>query len=81
MVSYFYFIDEMEQDIYASQEKDLRLVYEAMGLKKSIGLTNAINISKNNSVVTALKANDREIAINGVASLNSIVKKLEKLMV
>jgi len=76
VVNYFYSIDEMKQDVYASQEKDLRLVYtEAMGLKKTIGLTNAINISKNNSVVTALKTNDREVAINGIASISKDFKE------
>jgi len=44
---------------------------EAMDCKKSIGLTNAINIAKNYYVIESLKSNDRELAIRG---LNEVAK-------
>ena len=71
LVNYFYSIADMEQDVYKTQSKNLRSLYsEAFTSKKNIGLTNAINISKNYSVVNALKENDREIAINGLSSIS-----------
>ena len=75
MMNYFYSIDEMKSDVYTAQKKSLHLVYnEAIGLKENIGLTNAINISKNYAVVRALKEDDREIAINGLASVSKEFK-------
>jgi len=70
IANYFYTAEGIEKDLYKSQDKSLRLVFnEAMDLKKTIGLTNAINISKNNSVITALRENNRALAIKGVASI------------
>ena len=76
IINYFYSIDEMKDDVYTSQKKSLHLVYnEAMDLKENIGLTNAINISKNYAVVRALREKDREIAINGIASVSKEFKE------
>jgi len=75
MVNYFYSITEMKKDVYTSEAKALRSVYrEAIGGKESIGLTNAINLSKNYSVVRALKENDRAIAVSGLKSISSEFK-------
>ncbi len=75
VVNYFYSIDEMKDDTYATQEKSLRSVYnEALSSKYSIGLTNAINIAKNYSVVRALKENDRAVAIKGVKTISQEFK-------
>lgn len=75
MVNYFYSIAEMKKDVYTSEAKALRSVYkEAIGGKESIGLTNAINLSKNYSVVRALKENDRSIAVSGLKSISSEFK-------
>jgi len=66
----FFSIEKIKDNVYSSQAKSLRLVYkEAIGLKENIGITNAINLSKNYSVVRALKENDRTIAINGLSSV------------
>jgi len=74
--NYFYSISEIENDVYISQEKSLRLVYnEAINLKENIGITNAINISKSYAVVRALKENNRSIAINGLASVSKEFKE------
>ncbi|MEA2098497.1 MAG: methyl-accepting chemotaxis protein [Campylobacterota bacterium] len=69
-MNYFYSIDEMKDDVYKTQSDSLRSVYrESIKGKESIGLTNAINISKNYDVVRALKENNRDIAIVGLGSI------------
>ncbi|MEA3371945.1 MAG: methyl-accepting chemotaxis protein [Campylobacterota bacterium] len=76
IINYFYSINEMKDETYISQENSLRTVYkEAINGKYSIGLTNAINISKNYDVVRALKGNNREIAISGLNSLSKEFKE------
>ncbi|MEN8303258.1 MAG: methyl-accepting chemotaxis protein [Campylobacterota bacterium] len=76
MLNYYYSVDEMKNETYTTQENSLRTVYkEAINGKYSIGITNAINISKNYDVVRALKENDREIAISG---LNAISKEFKE---
>ncbi len=75
VVNYFYSIDEMKADVYTSESKSLRLTYsEAIKGKENIGITNAINISKNYDVVRALKDNNRTIAINGLSSVSKDFK-------
>ena len=68
IVNYFFSINEMKYDVYESQSNALRSVYkESMKSKENIGLTNAMNLAKNYSVVRALKENNRDIAIKGVS--------------
>jgi len=75
IINYFYSMDGMKKDVYKSQDRSLRLVYsQAIKGKESIGLTNAINISKNYDVVKALKDNDRDIAIKGLGSVSKEFK-------
>ena len=75
-VNYFYSIKDIKSKVYTSQAKSLRTSFnEAMRSKENIGLTNAINIAKNYSVVRALKENNREIAIKGLASLSKEFKE------
>ena len=75
VVNYIYSIDEMKNDTYKTEDKSLRSVYkEAIDAKYNIGITNAINISKNYSVVRALKENDREIALNGLKTISQEFK-------
>ena len=65
----------MKNDVYESESKSLRLTYtQAIKTKENIGITNAINISKNYDVVRALKDNNRTIAINGLGSISKIFK-------
>jgi len=76
VLNYIYSIDEMKQETYVTEEKALRTVYKgAIEGKYSIGITNAINISKNYSVVRALKENNRTIAINGLKSISKDFKE------
>ena len=75
-VNYFISIDEMRKDVYDGEKKSLQLVYsELVNGKKSIGLTNAINISKNYSVVRSLDENNRQIAIDGISSISKEFKE------
>ena len=75
IANYFYSMDGMKKDVYNTQEDSLRLVYsQAIKGKENIGLTNAINISKNYDVIKALKENDRSIAIKGLGSVSKEFK-------
>ena len=75
LINYIVSIKEMENDIYENQEKYLKSSFkEAMKIKENIALTNAINISKNYSVVRALSESNREIAIQGLVSISDEFK-------
>ncbi|MFT7005277.1 MAG: methyl-accepting chemotaxis protein, partial [Sulfurimonas sp.] len=75
MVNYYYSIEDMKSDVYKSQKDNLRTVYnEAITSKGNIGITNAINISKNYYVIRALKENNRELAIE---ELNRLSKEFK----
>ncbi|MEA3372539.1 MAG: methyl-accepting chemotaxis protein [Campylobacterota bacterium] len=70
VVNYFMSIDEIRKDVYSEQKSELGSFFEeAMSAKANIGITNAINISRNSAVVTALTANDRELAIESFSTL------------
>lgn len=76
IMNYFHSIDEMKENVHKTQEKSLRSIYkETIKSKESIGLTNAINISKNYDVVRALKENDRHIAIDGLVLISKEFKE------
>jgi len=75
IINYIYSINEMKIDVYKMQDTSLRLVYDqAIKGKENIGLTNAINISKNYDVVRALKENNRTIAIYGLGMVSKEFK-------
>ncbi len=76
LVNYLFSVKEMKDDVYKTQSKNLHSVYsELMKSKQAIGLTNAINLSKNYSVVRALKENNRKIAISGLKSISNEFKE------
>ena len=76
LINYVYSIDSMKINMYAQQDKLLRSTYsEAIKSKNNIGLTNAINISKNYDVIHALKENNRDVAIKGLASISQDFKE------
>ena len=76
IINYFYSIDEMKNDVYKAQSDSLRSTYkEAIKNKENIGLTNAMNISKNYSVIRALKEDNRSIAIYGLSSISKEFKE------
>jgi len=70
IVNFFYSINGLKKDVYAKEEKALKGTFqEALKLKQDIGITNAINLSNNYSIVHALEENNRTIAINGLKEL------------
>ncbi|WP_226966403.1 methyl-accepting chemotaxis protein [Sulfurimonas sediminis] len=76
LVNYYYSIKDLEHEVYASESVSLHLTYkQAMQAKEDIGLTNAINISQNYSVIRSLMENNRTVAINGLRSLSQKFKK------
>ncbi len=76
MINYFISVTEMKEDVYTTQAQMLSSVYsESIESKESIGLTNAINISKNYDVVRALKENNRELAISGLGQISKEFKE------
>ncbi|WP_345980294.1 methyl-accepting chemotaxis protein [Sulfurimonas sp. HSL3-2] len=76
IVNFFYSIDDVRQDIYQTENDSLRAFYkESIEAKENIGLTNAINISKNYSVVKALETNNRALAINGISTVSKDFKE------
>ena len=76
LVNYYYSIKELENDVYTSESSSLQLTYrEAIEAKKDIGLTNAINIAQNYSVVRSLLENNRTIAIDGLKTFSEEFKK------
>ena len=75
LVNYFYSIKDLTNDVYAKEKHSLALTYsELIHAKEDIGLSNAINIAKNYSVVRALLENNREVAIDGLKDLSSEFK-------
>jgi methyl-accepting chemotaxis protein len=76
MANYFYSISEMRKDVYTTQSKTLRVLFEeSLESKKNIGLTNAINISNNYDVIRALKEDDRDMAIKGLSGISREFKQ------
>ena len=76
LVNYFYSIEDLKNNVYAKEQNSLALTYsELMRSKQDIGLTNAINISRNYSVIRALLENNRTIAIKGLKDLSSEFRK------
>ena len=76
LVNYFYSIKDLKNDVYTKEQKSLTLTYVGlMHAKEDIGLTNAINISKNYSVVRALLEHNRTVAIDGLKELSNEFKK------
>jgi len=75
LVNFLFTLDEIKLKVYEEEVKQLRLSYEnKIHEKKSVGLTNAINLANNLSVITALMQNDRQIAINGLKYLSEQYK-------
>ncbi|MBL1243770.1 MAG: HAMP domain-containing protein [Sulfurimonas sp.] len=79
LINYYFSITEMKDNVYKQESQSLSRTYtELMNSKENIAITNAINISKNYSVVHALKENDRQIAIEGLSSISQEFKNYTK---
>nr|WP_275714928.1 methyl-accepting chemotaxis protein [Sulfurimonas sp. SAG-AH-194-L11] len=75
LTNYYFSITEMKANVYKQEAESLSSTYsELMSGKENIAITNAINISKNYSVVRALKENNRQIAIDGLSSISQEFK-------
>ncbi|MEA1920647.1 MAG: methyl-accepting chemotaxis protein [Campylobacterota bacterium] len=75
LTNYYLSVDAMEKETYSKEEQNLRAFFKsALVAKENIGLTNAINISKNHFVIEALKNSDREIAISGLQDISKEFK-------
>jgi methyl-accepting chemotaxis protein len=76
LANYYISIQDLKGQVYNTEAKTLSLSYQqAIKAKEDIGLTNAINISQNYSVVRSLLENNRTIAINGLRNLSQEFKK------
>ncbi|MDX2506961.1 MAG: hypothetical protein QNL62_21145 [Gammaproteobacteria bacterium] len=63
-------MNEIEQDVFAQEETKLTDFYaQKFQAKLDVGMSNAINIAQNFSVISSLKENDRQIAINGLKTI------------
>lgn len=76
IANYFSSSAELERNVYDKEVKSLKsFLADAMESKRNIGITNAINISQNHSVIQALLENNRTIAMNGLKTFSDIFKK------
>ena len=77
--NYFVSVENIREDVYKEQGKELRSFFdEALLAKENIGLTNAINISKNYDVITSLDSGERQIAIDGLQKITDEFKAYTK---
>ncbi len=75
LTNYYLSMTEMKVNVYKQEVKSLSNTYnELMNGKENIAITNAINISRNYSVVLALKEGNRQIAIDGLSSISQEFK-------
>jgi methyl-accepting chemotaxis protein len=76
IVNFFSSSAELKKNVYNKEVKSLNnFLADAMESKRNIGITNAINISQNHSVIRALEENNRTIAMNGLKTFSDIFKK------
>lgn len=78
-INYFLSVDSIREDVYQEQASTLRGYFkDALKNKENVGLSNAINISKNYYVMQSLKTHDRELAIKGLKELGAEFKSHTK---
>ncbi|WP_428737402.1 methyl-accepting chemotaxis protein [Sulfurimonas sp.] len=76
IINFFSSSAELEKNVYNKEVKSLKSFFtDSIESKENIGITNAINISQNYSVVKALVENNRTIAINGLKTFSDLFKK------
>ena len=76
MINYYFSIEEMKTDLYQTEDKTMRSIYnDLVDSKKNVGLTNAINVASNYYVIQSLKTNDRDLAIDGLSTLSRKFKE------
>ncbi len=71
LVNYFYAIKNIKSGVYSKEQKTLTLDFsKSLQEKRNAGITNAINLARNNSVIQALLKNNRKTALNGLVTLS-----------
>lgn len=79
LINYIISVHQIRDDIYASQSKEMTTIFnEAIEAKNSVGITNAIGISKNSTVVNGLISGDRESTLKSLKSLSKEYKENTK---
>ena len=79
LINYWLSVDQLQKGVYETQAKEMKTVFdEAIESKKSVGLTNAITISKNGSIANGLISNDRESVIRSLQDLSTEYKNSTK---
>lgn len=79
LINYWLSVDQIREDIYANQAKEMKTVFnEAIEAKNSVGITNAIGIAKNSAVVNGLISEDREGTLKSLKSLSKEYKEHTK---
>lgn len=72
-------VDQIRKDIYTGQSKEMTTVFsEAIEAKSSVGITNAIGISRNSAIVNGLSTGDREGTLKNLQSLSKEYKEHTK---
>lgn len=76
LINYWLSVDQITEDVYAAQSKEMDTVFaEAIESKKNVGITNAINISKNSAVIGGLENNNRMQMLESLKSLSKEYKE------
>ncbi|MDD3770716.1 MAG: methyl-accepting chemotaxis protein [Sulfuricurvum sp.] len=76
LLNYWVSVDQIRENVYAAQSKEMTTVYEeAIEAKKNVGITNAISISKNSAIIGGLATGNREQTL---ASLKSLSKEFKE---
>lgn len=79
LVNTFSGLSDIEHTVMKEEEKNLEKIFNfKQEAKLSLVLTNAINLAHNGHIVSALKNNDRNIAINGLKNIANDYKKYTK---
>ncbi len=74
-LNYFSSIYDLKKEVYQKNSIKMALTYKRLiNEKRSIGITNAITLAENHSVVEALKQDNREIAIDGLKTISNEFK-------
>ena len=68
-------VSEIEKSVVSKKMEEIHnLLHSEIEAKKSIGLTNVISIANDDKLYTALKTNNRDIAIDSLSRLSSTFK-------
>lgn len=79
LINYWLSVDQIREESYAEQSQEMQTIFaEALESKNSVGITNAINIAKNNAVSNGLINGDREGTLKNLKSLSKEYKEHTK---